>query len=280
MESIKEVIASGKTKDILAELDNATEALVRSKKAITAGDGDSRIDMEGKDVLATTIAVNCFRLLNAKHIPTHFLEQVDANTFRAVRLRMMPIEVVIRDCSYGSRNKRYPHETKGKPYARPIVEFFYKDDTNHDPLMIWDHERERFSLYNAGIPAEHENAKMGAVSWKENPLLPKHIGDLDKIEELAIESFIIFRDAFAALGVRLVDMKKEFGYDKDGVIRIGDVIDSESSRLWIGGDENCAIDKDYFRKIAKLKRPFTPAELAKILSDYAVVAHLTSLFLE
>jgi len=118
------------------------------------------------------------------------------------------------------------------------------------------------------------------ISPADNPLLPQHEGDIDKLKELAIESFVIVEEALAKQGVTLVDFKIECGYDGDGKLRIDDVIDSDSYCLWIDGNEHHALDKDYLRKIAKLGRSFTLAEIAKIGADYAVVAYLTCLFLE
>lgn len=272
-----EVITEGKTKIIFEDLNDKANVFIESKDAITAGDGESKITIEKKGFFATTITSNCFRLLNKKGVPTHFIAQADGNVFHARRLKMCSVEIVTRRIAVGSYLKRHPYEPKGKRFARPHVEFFIKDDAMRDPQMHWVPAIGRYALYKANVPIGNEGSRIGELSPGENPLLPQHDGDIDMLIELATECFVIIEDAFARTGVTLADLKIECGRDADGTFCIGDVVDNESGRLWIGGDENHALDKDYFRTIAKKGRPLTPAEHAKIAADYAVVAHISSI---
>ncbi|MEK7493908.1 MAG: phosphoribosylaminoimidazolesuccinocarboxamide synthase, partial [Patescibacteria group bacterium] len=56
-----EVISEGKTKIIFEYLNDETKVLIESKDDITAGDGISKITIEGKGALVTAITRNCFR---------------------------------------------------------------------------------------------------------------------------------------------------------------------------------------------------------------------------
>ena len=109
-----EVISEGKTKIIFEYLNDETKVLIESKDDITAGDGISKITIEGKGALVTAITSNCFRLLNQKGVPTHFIAQADYHVLHTKRLRMIPIEIVTRRIAYGSYLKRHTYEPKGK----------------------------------------------------------------------------------------------------------------------------------------------------------------------
>ncbi len=71
----------GKTKIIIDAGDGTV--LIRSKDEITAGDGAKHDVIEGKAASSTTTTCNIFRLLNNNRVPTHFVERLDAVTFRA-----------------------------------------------------------------------------------------------------------------------------------------------------------------------------------------------------
>ncbi|NIQ00701.1 MAG: phosphoribosylaminoimidazolesuccinocarboxamide synthase, partial [Nitrospinaceae bacterium] len=49
-------------------------------------------------------------------------------------LEIIPVEVVIRNVAAGSLCKRLGVE-EGRPLEPPILEFFYKSDELHDPMI-------------------------------------------------------------------------------------------------------------------------------------------------
>lgn len=71
-------------------------------------------------------------------MPTHFLEQVDAVTFRARRVEMIPLELVARRIATGSFLHRNAGIADGTVLADLVFEVFEKDDANHDPLLEFD----------------------------------------------------------------------------------------------------------------------------------------------
>jgi phosphoribosylaminoimidazole-succinocarboxamide synthase len=148
-------IAEGKTKIIIEDPRNRKEVRIKSKSDITAGDGMSRHSLSGKNVLATETTCNCFSLLNQRGVPTHFIRQVSADTFVAKRVRMIPIEMVVRRIAFGSYLKRNTYVKEGAVFKILPVEFFLKDDSHHDPMMIWNEQKQIFDFYDPKKPIEN-----------------------------------------------------------------------------------------------------------------------------
>src|SRR6478736_3046975 len=92
-------IDEGKTKIIIDAGDGTV--LIRSKDDITAGDGAKHDVIDGKAASSTTTTCNIFRLLDGQGVPTHFIEQLDAVTFRARKVEMIPLELVARRIAAG-----------------------------------------------------------------------------------------------------------------------------------------------------------------------------------
>jgi phosphoribosylaminoimidazole-succinocarboxamide synthase len=132
---------------------------------------------------------------------------------------MYPVEVVVRNYAAGSIVKRLGFE-EGVKFSKPMVEFFLKDDSLHDPLITCAHIEE------LGLVSDDERKQLKELALKVND---------------ALSSF------FAERGIMLVDFKLEFGKDKDGVIRLGDEITPDTCRFW-DSETKKKLDKDRFRQ--------------------------------
>jgi len=269
-------IAEGKTKIIWQDPDSADHVLIEGKPDITAGDGAKRDVIEGKDVLASTTTINIFRLLAAHGVTSHYVETVDERTFRARKLEMLPIEVVVRRIATGSYLKRDKVTPEGTRFDDLKVEFFFKDDARHDPLMLW-HDDGYFELHHPKRPVgeeQYENLEVGDIipggtrELLEGTVMPHQ-------KQAAIKVFETLEAAWAGLGVTLVDFKIEFGMDGDEVV-LGDVIDNDSWRLWPGGDKAQRMDKDNYRELAESAE----SALADVKKKYAWVAEATTQFVD
>ena len=127
-------IAEGKTKVVLPHPSDPRLVVIRHKNDITAGDGARRNTLPGKGELAGRTTANVFRALAREGIPTHFVAADAADEMTALACRMIPIEVVMRRIATGSYLKRNAVR-EGTRFDPTVVEFFFKDDANHDPLV-------------------------------------------------------------------------------------------------------------------------------------------------
>jgi len=219
MEFVK--IAEGKTKEVYAYDDS--HVLLRFKDSITAGDGARKDELPGKGVLNAQTSAFLFRLLEAKGIETHYIGMYDERTMIVKKLKMIPVEVVLRNIATGSIVKRLPIK-EGEVFDPPIIEFFLKDDARHDPLINYYH-------------MEH----LKLMTRKE----------AETIEEIMLKANQVLYPFFKSKGLILYDFKLEFGR-LDNKLIIGDEITLDSMRI---REEKTGriLDKDLYRKGADLK---------------------------
>jgi phosphoribosylaminoimidazole-succinocarboxamide synthase len=247
-------IARGKTK-VLYELEGQPDmAVVKQGDAITAGDGARRDVIDGKGRLAAQTTARVFRLLNLCGLPTHYHnggEDDDDNEMLVRRCQMIPLEVVVRGVSAGSFARRRPDLPRGTVLAPRVIEFFLKDDANHDPLVT---------------PAEIVARRIATA---------EEIGTMSEYARLAYE---ILAHAWGRRDVMLVDLKVEFGRlasgENKGALVIADVVDNDSWRIWPQGREELALDKQNYRNLETV----TPDALDKIKDDYESVALMVASF--
>jgi len=223
-------ISRGKTKVLYAYPRRDDALIVVQQDGITAGDGAKRHTIAGKGRLAALTTSRVFRLLNACGLPTHYLgggEDEDGNEMIVRRCEMIPVEVVVRGVAAGSYLKRNPGTKAGNVLAPRLVEYFFKDDSRHDPQYTAD------QIVEENIATRFE---LGVMS------------------DLARLVFEILSHAWRQQNVLLVDLKVEFGRAKtdDGgtEIVLADVIDNDSWRIWPGGDQALMLDKQVYRNIA------------------------------
>jgi phosphoribosylaminoimidazole-succinocarboxamide synthase len=238
------LLAEGKTKQIFAHATNPDWAVVVSKDDITAGDGARRHTIPGKGALSGATTANIFTLLQRHQIPTHFVERLSDTEMVVQRCQMIPIEVVTRRHATGSYLRRHPEFAEGHRFEPLVVEFFFKDDANHDPLMSTD------ELITANITDK---------------------ATLEEITLIAKTVFEILEHTWQNQQVTLVDMKIEFGRTTTGQLVVADVIDNDAWRLWPQGNKDQMLDKQVYRNM----REVTDEGLAQIKALYATVKHYT-----
>ena len=185
----------------------------------TAFDGKKVAEPEGKGRLNAEISTILFGVLKREGIKTHYIKKIDEKRILVKKLRMFPLEVVVRNIATGSIVRRLGIE-KGKVFSPPLVEFFMKDDILGDPLICEGH------IFSLGIASPSEIEHIKSESLRVNEMLKIY---------------------FEKRGLNLVDMKLEFGKDGEGNIFLGDEITPDTMRLWdVKTGES--YDKDVFRE--------------------------------
>jgi len=269
-----DLITEGKTKRIWQYKANPNNVLIESRDDITAGDGEKHNIIKDKGKYCNTITCNNFKLLDENGIPNHFLEQFNDNSFLAAKLKMIHLEVIVRRRVAGSYTQR-TGIAEGAYLEQPKIEFNFKCDALHDPLVEWSEERKGFVVYDA-----HQPRKKGFLGMlrpllasegldKNNFILPKS-KQFFLIKHMALGAFHCLEKSWRNLGGEIWDMKLEFGYDTDEKIMLGDVIDNDSWRLKIDGEE---MSKQVYRDLPEV----TPEGLEIVRQKYQKIAELSEL---
>lgn len=214
----RELLYEGKAKRLYATEDNEI-VLVEFKNAATAFNGEKKSEIAGKGALNNQITSLIFKKLEEENIPSHFIEKISEIEQLVKRVTIIPLEVVIRNTAAGSFSKRLGVE-EGKPLKKPLVEFYYKDDSLGDPLLTEDHIEE----LDIATPE-----------------------DVATLKEKALEVNHVLSTFFKELDVKLIDFKLEFGKLADGSILLADEISPDNCRLW-DANTNEKMDKDVFRR--------------------------------
>ncbi|WP_406685883.1 phosphoribosylaminoimidazolesuccinocarboxamide synthase [Rossellomorea vietnamensis] len=212
------LLYEGKAKQIF-ETNDEDVVWIQYKNSATAFNGEKKADIDGKGVLNNKISSLLFSKLAEKGIQSHFIKQISEDEQLVKRVRIIPLEVVVRNVIAGSLSKRIGKE-EGTPIQKPIIEFYYKDDDLGDPLITDDH------IDFLEIATQEERAE---------------------IREMALGVNEVLQGIFKEAGVTLVDFKLEFGKDRHGTILLGDEISPDTCRLW-DAETNQKLDKDVFRR--------------------------------
>ena len=208
----------GKAKKVFATNDPDL-VIVSYKDDATALDGLKKGTITGKGVINNKMSNYLCRLLEKHGVPTHFVEELNDRETVVKKVSIVPLEVIIRNISAGSFAKRYGVE-EGIVFAEPTIEFSYKNDDLHDPLI------NSYHALALGLATKKEIEEIKAMAFKVNDILKEY---------------------FLSLNVKLVDFKLEFGRLKDGTIVLADEISPDTCRFW-DADTNEKLDKDRFRR--------------------------------
>ncbi|MEW9051640.1 MAG: phosphoribosylaminoimidazolesuccinocarboxamide synthase [Neobacillus sp.] len=215
---MKELLYEGKAKRIY-KTDNEQVVLIEYKDSATAYNGQKKADITGKGRLNNEITSLLFLKLKDQGITSHFIERISETEQLVQKVTIVPLEVVVRNKAAGSMSKRLGIE-EGRTLAKPIVEFYLKNDELGDPLISTDH------IYELQLATEQEVALL---------------------KEKALQINTVLSSFFNELGITLIDFKLEFGKDYEGNILLADEISPDTCRLW-DQKTNEKLDKDVFRR--------------------------------
>ncbi len=246
----------GKTKHLEFLPDRPGCARVQSKDDITAGDGARRAIMKGKARLANATTCHVFTALREFGTPLAFMYR-DGDSFITKVVEMIPVEIVVRNVATGSYCKRRPDVPDGTRFEHPVVEFFYKTNSQQfrghhlgcdDPLMQFADDGTRLAFYRPNVPVNYEQPllemDMITMSMKERRMLH---GQLTFCGLLARNVNDVLSRLWREVDGDLIDFKIECGYiadDTDVEFMVADVIDCDSWRVMRHGEQ---LSKQPFR---------------------------------
>ena len=214
----KEQLYEGKAKKVYATED-PNLVIVSYKDDATAFDGAKKGTIVGKGVINNQMTNRLMAKMEKAGIPTHFVKELSERDTLVKKVSIVPLEVIIRNISAGHFASRYGVE-EGIVFSEPTIEFSYKNDDLHDPLLNAYH----------------------AIALK---LATRQ--EIETIKTMAFRVNEVLTEYFRTLGVRLVDFKLEFGRLADGTLVLADEISPDTCRFW-DLKTNEKLDKDRFRR--------------------------------
>jgi phosphoribosylaminoimidazole-succinocarboxamide synthase len=212
----------GKAK-ILYTTEDPEILLAEFKDDATAFNAQKRGAIAGKGEINCRISAYLFDLLAAHDVKTHFIDCPAPDRMRVKNVKILPIEVVVRNIAAGSLCQQTGLPV-GTVLPQPLVEFFYKNDALGDPLLT----RDRLLLLNLATPEQ-----------------------VDRLQVMARQIDQILSDFFDRCGITLVDFKLEFGLDRQQQLLLADEISPDTCRLWDRAEadpDKRVMDKDRFRR--------------------------------
>ena len=214
----KELLYEGKAKKVFATTD--PEVLyVSYKDDATAFNGLKKGTISGKGAINNRVSNYMMKILEKEGVPTHLVKELSDRDTLVKKVKIVPLEVIIRNISAGSFSKRYGVE-EGIVFDEPTIEFSYKNDDLGDPLINSYH------------------AVALKIATKE---------DIETIKVLAFRVNDVMKRFFKNIGVDLVDFKLEFGKTSDGTVILADEISPDTCRFWDSTTHE-KLDKDRFRR--------------------------------
>ena len=174
----------------------------------------------GKGVLNNRISEHLMSKLSEIGVPTHFMRRLNMREQLIREVEIIPIQVVVRNIAAGSLAERFGM-AEGTPLPRSIVEYYYKSKDMENPLVTEEH--------------------ITAFGWAA----PQ---DMDDIVPMALRINDFLSGLFLGIGLRLVDVRLEFGRLWEGEqmrIVLADEISPDNCRLW-DLKTNEKMDRDRF----------------------------------
>jgi len=213
----KEMVYEGKAKRVY-KTDDPNLFIIEYKDDATAFDGKKKGTILNKGILNNKISAIFFELLETKGVQTHFVKTLSEREMLVKAVKIVPIEVIVRNIVAGSLSKRLGLP-EGTTLKRTVLEFCYKSDELGDPMI------------------NHYHALAMELATEE---------ELNQIERTALKVNEVLKNFLVQRGIVLVDFKLEFGR-KDGQILLADEISPDTCRFWDSSTKE-KLDKDRFRR--------------------------------
>lgn len=213
-----EMIYEGKAKKVYNTEDERFY-IVEYKDDATAFNGLKKGTIVNKGIMNNEISAKLFNILEEKGVETHQVEKLSDREVLVKRVKIVPLEVLVRNYAAGSLSKRLGLD-EGVKLNNTVLEFCYKNDALGDPMV------NDYHIKAMGFATEQEMDEIVKMSLRINEVLSEYM---------------------LARGIILVDFKLEFGKTPQGKIILADEISPDTCRLWDAKTHE-KLDKDRFRR--------------------------------
>ncbi len=201
-------LSSGKVKD-LYEYDEQ-KLLFKFSDRVSAYDVKFKENIPKKGEVLCKFAEFWF---NNLPVPNHFVKRYSSTEIVVKKMKMLPIECVVRGYFYGSLIGRWEKGEVEIPKGTDTIIAAKLPEPIFDPTTKSEHD----------IPIDKNKAiEMNLVTEEQYNFL----------EKTSIEIYKIMADISDEAGYILADLKLEFGV-LDGEITLGDSIGPDEYRLWL-----------------------------------------------
>lgn len=213
-----EMMYEGKAKQVF-KTDDENLIIMHFKDDATAFNGIKKAQIMDKGILNNEITNIIFNELIKEGVPTHFIKKLNDRDQLCKKVKIFPLEVIVRNIVAGSMAKRLDIK-EGTHINNVVYELCYKNDKLNDPLIN-----------------EHHAVALNIATYEE----------LKTIYDLTMKINEILKKIFASINITLVDFKIEFGKTSSGEIVLADEISPDTCRFWDSKTEE-KLDKDRFRR--------------------------------
>lgn len=193
----------------------------KSKKVYATNDPEMLIVVykDEKGVVNNHVSNEIMRMLERKDVPTHLVRQLSERETAVRRVRMIPLEIIVRNVVAGKLSTLIG-QPEGTRLRSPVLEYRYKAASLGNPMI------NRFHVFALELCTPEI---------------------LDEIDQLAFRINKILKQQLFKAGIRLIDCKLEFGCLSDGSVVLADEISPDTSRLW-DAETGRKLGKDRFRR--------------------------------
>lgn len=215
---MNEELYEGKAKKVFAA-DKDDQVVIHYKDDATAFNGEKKGQIDDKGIMNNRIAAGLFELLEQSGVPTHFISRLSDRDMLCKKVKIIPLEVIVRNIAAGSMAKRLGL-AEGTELKTTVFELSYKDDSLGDPLIN-----------------DYHAVAIGASTFEE----------IEAIKRITFKVNEVLSAFFLKRGIKLIDFKLEFGKTPHGELVLADEISPDTCRFW-DAKTGEKLDKDRFRR--------------------------------
>ena len=187
----------GKAKKVYTT-DDPELYIVDYKDDATAFNGLKKGTILGKGEINNRVTNHLMKLLEKNGIPTHFVEELSSRETVVKKVKIIPLEVIVRNIAAGSLAKRLGLD-EGVKLSSTVLEYCYKDDALGDPMV------NEYHIAAMKWATKEEIALIASYSLRINEILTEYLKDAG----------IVLADEISPDTCRFWDIKTHEKLDKD-----------------------------------------------------------------